>query len=234
MFLGCSSVSSSFSLKKNKQGFESKGHRHVLKAFLHHSFGLPGERWPPLLSTANQNSRVCTSHPEPLDSRLKEIAGLRQRTAAELSPAALGPRAALAAGQQSVLVQVGRSALVLDREGFEALVDLLVLGSLLRLLLRVGEAGGDARCRSTVAGCCPHGGLQELHGVAPLPHRAAQRVQSRALPGQRAADRGGVLPGCLWWPGFGFVILRTQRELVWGWGWFPGGCCWFRTKIPLS
>lgn len=105
-------------------------------------------------------------------------------------------------------MQVGWSAFVLYREGFKALVHLFVLGSLLGLLLllRVGEAGGDAGGRGTVAG--PHGRLEHLHGVAPLAHRAAHGVQGRALAGQRARHRGCVLPRGLGRPGFGLVVLR--------------------------
>lgn len=112
-------------------------------------------------------------------------------------------------------MQVRRSALVLYWESFEALVDLFVLGSLLGLLLLgVAEAGGDA---SGAAVAAPHGRLQHLHGVAPLAHGAAHGIQGRAVAGQRARHRGGVLPRGLGRPGFGLVILGKQNHsgLVW-------------------
>lgn len=112
--------------------------------------------------------------------------------------------------KQLVLVQVRWSAFMLYWERFKALVHLFVLGSLLGLLLlllRVGEAGGDAGCRAAVAG--PHGRLEHLHGVAPLAHRAAHGVQGRALAGQCARHRGCVLPRGLGRPGFGLVILTA-------------------------
>lgn len=128
-----------------------------------------------------------------------------------------------------VLVQVRWSALVLYWEGFEALIHLFVLGSLLLglllLLLRVGKVGGNSCCRGTVVGCCPHGWLEDLHGVAPLADRAAHGIQRRALAGERVRDGGRVLPGRLWRPGFGFIILRKQS-----WFWFGGvvvGCLAF-------
>lgn len=124
--------------------------------------------------------------------------------------------------EQSVLVQVRWSALVLHWEGFKALVDLFVLGSLLGLLLlllRVGEAGGDGGCRGAVTG--PHGRLEHLHGVTPLAHRAAHGVQGRALAGQRAGHRGCVLPRGLGRPRFGLVILRKQKQL---------GVVWFNNR----
>lgn len=109
-------------------------------------------------------------------------------------------------------MQVGWSAFVLHWKGFKALVDLFVLGSLLGLLLllRVGEAGGERGRRGTVG--APHGRLQQLHGVAPLAHRAAHGVQGRALAGQRAAHGGAVLPRRLGGPRFGLVILRKQNQ----------------------
>lgn len=119
-------------------------------------------------------------------------------------------------------MQVRWSAFVLHWERFKALVDLFVLGSLLGLLLllRVGEAGGDAGCRAAVAG--PHGRLEHLHGVAPLAHGAAHGVQGRALAGQRAGHRGCVLPRGLGRPRFGLVILRKQNQL---------GVVWFNNRM---
>lgn len=109
-------------------------------------------------------------------------------------------------------MQVGWSAFLLHWKRFKALVDLFVLGSLLGLLLllRVGEAGGDAGCRGTVT--APHGRLQHLHGIAPLAHGATHGVQGCALAGQRARHRGGVLPWGLGGPRFGLVILKKQNR----------------------
>lgn len=111
----------------------------------------------------------------------------------------------------SVLGQVGRPALSLPREGFEALGCCLVCwwGWGLRWGLNVGEGGGTA-----LAGRSPHRGLQHLHGVIPLAARAGDCIEWCTWAGQCAGQCRRVLPGCFGWPRFGFVILRDRRRFL--------------------
>lgn len=104
----------------------------------------------------------------------------------------------------SVLGQVGRPALSLPREGFEALGCCLVCWWRwgLRRGLHVGEGGGAA-----IAGRSPYRGLQHLHGVSPLAARAGDCIERCAGARQCAGQCRRVLPGCFGWPRFGFVIL---------------------------
>lgn len=127
--------------------------------------------------------------------------------AGTLTPTALGRRA----GPGSVLGQVGRPALSLPGEGFEALGRRLVCwwGRGLWWALHIGKGGGAA-----IAGGGPHRGLQHLHAVIPLAAGAGNCVEWCARARQCAGQRGRVLPGCFGWPRFGFVILRDKRGFL--------------------